>query len=207
MSATEYDKMINQLRRDGGISPDALILPTPLGPIKISDLPFLQGWRYDFFSIGYPGTEIPLVNGGPATVLVDYTDQLGWVLFFLSIFRSPYGTLNFSVDNFNFNASPWLTQLTGLNVNNNVLIKTQVYNPATPLGPLYGLNLTPVYAMPYQSRLQISLNLPAGSPVAATTIFAAAVGKIYIVDYPTFMRSVKRFVAEQMVGARLDRYV
>lgn len=207
MSATEYDKIFNQLRREGSISPNEIILPTPLGPITLAALPFLQGWRYNFYSRGYPGAEIPLVNGGPATTLADYTDELGWVLLGVFMARSPYVTLNFNIDNWSFSASPFITHLSGLNLPNNVLINVHIYNPVTPLGPLYGLNLTPAYAMPYQSRLQITLDLPAASPVAATTVFIAGVGKIYVVDYPTFLRSVKKHIVEQMTGVKVNRYI
>jgi hypothetical protein len=66
---------------------------------------------------------------------------------------------------------------------------------------------TPVTAYPYSSRLQITLNLPAGSPVAATTVHMASVGKIWIVDQALFLKSIKRHIAEQMAGRRIDRYI
>jgi len=207
LSAGEYDKVINQIRRLGGINPSEAILPSPLGPIGVTDLPFLQWWRYNSYSIGFPGAEIPLVNGGPAATLVDYTDEMGWVLFFLYQARSPYCTLNFSIDNLNFSVSPFLLQAVGATLPNNALISVGAYNPATPLGPLYTVQFAPAYAMPYQSKLQITLSLPATVPVAATTLFAATVGKIHIVDHSTFMRSVKRYAAEQMVGKKVDRYL
>ena len=202
--------MINELRRSSDINPSELILPTTLGPITLSSLNNLEGWRYDLFSLGYPGAEPVLTNGGPAVTLVDYTDERGWILTFSAIFRSPYGTLNFRADNWVFNVNPWyIANVAGLvgPTANPVVVYAMPYNPASPLGPVYGVIFTPVTAYPYSNRIQITLNLPAGSPVAATTVHLAVVGKVWIVDQTLFLKSIKRHIAEQMAGGRIDRYI
>jgi hypothetical protein len=199
--------MINELRRSSGINPSELILPTSLGPITIQALNYLEGWRYDLFNLGFPGTEPTIINGGPPVILADYTDERGWILFFAALFRSPYGTLNFIADNYVFSANPWILNITGLNVVNAFAIYVNIYNPVTPLGPLYGVSYGPTISIPYASRLQVTLNLPAGVPVAATTIQRAAIGKIFIVDQTLFLKSIKRHIAEQMSGRRIDRYI
>lgn len=199
--------MINELRRSSGINPSELILPTALGPIQVQNLIHLEGWRYDLFNRGYPGAEPVIVNGGPPVVLSDYTDEKGWILFFGAIFRSPYGTLNFSADNYVFSVNPWYLNLSGANLVSPSTVYVSTWNPASPLGPLYGIGYTPAMMIPYANRLQITLNLPAGVPVAATTIHRATVGKIWIVDQLTFLKSVKRHIAEQMAGRRIDRYI
>lgn len=206
-SSNEYDKMINELRRSSGINPSELILPTVLGPITVDSLNHLEGWRYDLFLLGYPGAEPVLLNGGPAVTLADYTDERGWVVTFGVIFRSPYGTLNFRADNWVFSTNPWYFNALGQNVINPVNVYVSPYNPVTPLGPMYGIQFNPVTAYPYASRLQITLNLPAGSPVAATTVHIGLIGKIYIVDETLFLKSIKRHIAEQMAGRRIDRYI
>lgn len=203
----EYDKMINELRRSSDINPSELILPTSLGPITIQSLNHLEGWRYDFFTLGYPGVEQPLINGGPSVTLADYTDERGWILLFNAAFRSPYGTLNFTADNYRFSVNPWLLNIAGQNVVSPVVVFTSPYNPITPLGPLYGVQYAPSSSVPYSNRLQVTMNLPLGVPVAATTIFYASIGKIFIVDQVLFLKSVKRHIAEQMSGRRIDRYV
>lgn len=197
--------MVNQLRRMG-ISPEETIFPSPLGPINLHHLPFLEGWKYNLYMVGYPGTEPVLVNGGPATILADFTDERGWVISCFYIARSPYCTMNFTVDNWVFNLNPFLMHTIGPVLANNATFYEVAYNPVTPLGPMYGLMFNPSYPMPYSSRLQINLNLPAGSPVAATTVFGAMIGKIHIQDYSLFLRSVKRFTAEQMSGVKIERY-
>lgn len=200
--------MINELRRSSGISPSELILPTDLGPITVASLNHLEGWRYDVFSLGYPGAEPPLVNGGPPVTLANYTDERGWILMFGAIFRSPYGTLHFTADNYIFNFNPWYLNILNLvGPTNSTSIFTNPYNAVTPLGPLYGVLFQPAISYPYANRLLITLDLPAGVPVAATTIHAAFLGKIWIVDQALFLKSIKRHIAEQMSGRRIDRYI
>jgi len=204
---TEYDKMINELRRSSGIDPGELILPTTLGPIKIQDLTNLEGWKYDLYNMGYPGAETPITLGGPPVTLANYTDEKGWILLFGAIFRSPYGTLNFAIDNYVFSASPFGLNIFSMGVPHPVIVYSNPYNPVTPFGPLYGVWYTPTEPIPYASHLQITLDLPAGSPVAATTIFRGTVGKIWVTDQALFLKSIKRHIAEQMAGRRIDRYI
>lgn len=205
--AEEYDKMVNQLRRESNINPSDLILPTPLGPITVQALNFLEGWRYDFFFIGYPGAEPVITLGGPPAILADYTDERGWIQIFGVGFRSPYGNLHFAADNFLFDASPAFFKILDLGPANTNSTYCTPYNPVTPVGPLYGVLFAPSTYIPYSNRLQITLSLPLGSPVAATTIFRAFVGKIKIVDEALFLKSIKRHTAEQMSGRRIDRYI
>lgn len=199
--------MVNQLRQEGSINPSELILPTPLGPITVQALNHLEGWKFDFFFLGYPGAEPVLTLGGPPVVLADYTDERGWIQIFGAGFRSPYGNLHFAADNFTFDASPFFFNILNLGPANMNSTYCTPYNPVTPVGPLYGVVYSPSTYLPYSTRLQITLNLPLGSPVAATTVFRAFVGKLWIVDEALFLKSVKRHIAEQMVGRRIDRYI
>jgi hypothetical protein len=199
--------MINELRRSSGILPSELILPTVLGPITVQTLTNLEGWRYDLYTIGYPGAEIPLTLGGPPVTLANYTDEKGWIINFGVAFRSPYGTLNFKADNWNFPASPIFFNLLNLGPANANSVYCNLYNPVTLFGPLYAVYYQPSLAIPYARHLEITLNLPLGSPVAATTIFEALIGKIWLADETLFLKSIKRHTAEQMSGRRIDRYV
>ncbi len=183
-----------------------LILPTPLGPIEVQNLTNLKGWIYESTVIGFPGAQPPLVLGGLPVVLADYTDEKGWVLGFAAVFGSPFGQLNFTADSFIFSATPFLLNTVGQVLPNSIYIYNSVYNPVTPLGPMYSVNFTPAYPQPYERRVRITLNLPLGSPVAATNLFIATISRIKIVDEPTFLRSIKKFMAEQMTGVKLDRY-
>ena len=182
------------------------ILPTPLGPIQSKHLTNLKGWMYEFTPIGFPGAEPPLAVGGAPVALVDYTDEKGWVLSFIAIFRSPYGQVNYIADSHNFSHTPFLLNIINQVQANSMMAYNGVYNPASALGPMYSVVYTPSEPQPYERRVQITLNLPAGAPIAATTIFMAAVSRIKIIDEATFLRSIKKFTAEQMIGRRLDRY-
>lgn len=206
MSADAYDEMIKQIRQGFGVPKSEIILPTPLGPIAVENLTFLEGWRWALYMAGYPGVEPPLVAGGPPFVLANYTDEKGWLITSSIMFRSPYGTMNFKADDWSFSYSPFLLNIIGLVVPTAITIWNNVYNPATPLGPIYGMTFTPNYALPYSRQLEITLSLPAGAPVAATTVFVGAVGKIWIQDEATFLRSLKKFMLQQMTGRKIERY-
>lgn len=201
----DFADIIGRLRKEFAVSGE-LILPTPLGPIEMQHLTNLKGWTYQFQSVGFPGAEPPIVAGGPPVVLANFTDEKGWLIGFSAIFRSPFGLLSYRSDNHNFAGSPFLLNALGFNAVSPSTIYNNVYNPVTPFGPLYGVTLTPSNPFPYERLINITLSLPLGSPIAATTIFVAAVSRIIIIDEPIFLRSIKKFTAEQMVGRKLDRF-
>jgi len=200
-----FEKIIGRLREEYATLGE-FILPTPLGPIDIQHLTNIKGWTYDMRTIGYPGVEQPVVAGGPPVVLADYTDEKGWLISIISMFRSPYVTLRYISDNHNFSVSPFILNAIGMTTHNPMAVYSHVYNPATALGPLYGVSLIPVNSLPYERLIRIELSLPTASPIAATTIFAAGVSRIKITDEQLFLRSIKKFSAEQMIGKKLDRY-
>ena len=184
----------------------SLILPTPLGPIAVDHLTNIKGWTYEFTPLGFPGIEPPITIGGVPVVLADFTDEKGWLLSYFAVFRSPFGALNYFSDSHNFATTPFLLNATGFNVPTDIAVYNNVYNPVSPLGPMYGVAFRPAYPNPYERLLRIELTLPVGSPIAASTVFSAGVSRIKIVDEATFIRSIKKFTAEQMIGTRLDRF-
>ncbi len=194
-----------RLRKEFAV-PGELILPTPLGPITVENLTNIKGWIYELTPIGFPGAEPPLVAGGPPVVLADYTDEKGWILSFAAVFRSPFAQLNFTADSHSFSATPFGLNIVGQVLPNPITIYNTVYNPATALGPMYSVVFTPGNPQPFERLVRITLNLPLGAPIGATTIFLALVSRIKIVDEATFLRSIKKFTAEQMIGRKLDRY-
>lgn len=204
---SEYDRLVEQIRGEFTLSPKDIVLPTPLGTIKVGDLPFLKGWMWDLYSIGYPGDQPTLLVGGAPLPFVNYVDEMGWVILESVIFHSPFGCMNSTTDNFATSITPFLLNMMFPPVPSAINYFCNVYNPWTPLGPLFGISLSPAYALPYARRLMITLNLPAGSPVATTTVFAAGIGRIFITNYDEFLKSVKKFVAEQMTGKKLDRTI
>lgn len=182
------------------------MLPTTLGPIKVEDLTLLEGWMWDMYNIGYPGAEIALTRGGPITTLANYTDEKGWLMFLGAVFRSPYGVITFNADSWLAAVSPYYMNAMGETSMSHLNMYCSVYNPFTPLGPMYGIAAVPTRAVPYARRLSVTLNLPAAVPIAATTLHRAAVGKIWIQDEGLFLRSIKRHIIEQMTGKRMERY-
>lgn len=207
MPTDEYALMVNQIRRETGTLPTELILNTPLGPISVENLSFLDGWMYEQTQIGYPGALVPLILAGPPSVVLDKTDEQGWVLAATVIFDSPYGRVDMGIDNFTLNQTPYLANImVGIPPLNSTLYQL-VYNPATPLGPLYGVQLNVTKPLPYIRHVRLAGSLPVGSPVAACNIFTATLSRIMLQDRPTFYRSMKKFNIEQRLGKRVDRYL
>lgn len=203
--SNEFADIMGRLRKEYA-GPGELILPTPLGPITVETLTNLKGWEYDFTPIGFPGAELPLAVGGAFVPLADFTDEKGWILSVSALFRSPFAQLNYQVDSYNFSYTPFLLNTIGQVLPNPMVVYNGVYNPASALGPLYSVVYTPGTPQPYERRVRITLNLPAGSPVDATTIFNAVLFRIKILDEAIFLRSIKKFTAEQMIGTKLERY-
>lgn len=159
-----------------------------------------------FTPIGFPGVEPPLAIAGAPLALADFTDEKGWFLSVSALFRSPFAQLNYIVDSNRFNYTPFMLNTIGQVLPNPMVAYNGVYNPASALGPLYSVVYTPGSPQPYERRIQITLELPAGSPVDATTIFSATLLRIKIIDEALFLRSIKKFIAEQMIGSKMDRY-
>lgn len=203
----EYDLMVNQIRRDTGISTSELVLNTPLGPISVENLVFIDGWKYENTNRGYPGIQPALVVGGPPFVVEEKNDEQGWIIAASIIFTSPHGLIEINIDNFFPTFTPFLADaVIGVQPLNRTPYQI-VYNPSTPFGPLYGMILDTAQPYPYTRFLKLQGSLPAGSPVAACNIFAATLSRIMIQDRPTFYRSLKRFNVEQRIGKRVDRYL
>lgn len=201
----EFADIMGRLRREFATK-GSLILPTPLGPIAVEHLTNIKGWAYEFTPIGFPGVEPPITIGGAPVVLADFTDEKGWILSYFAVFRSPFGSLNYFSDSHNFATTPFMLNTIGFNVPTAITLYNSIFNPVTPLGPMYGVAFRPAYPTAYERLLRITLTLPAGSPIPASTVFSAAVSRIKIVDEATFIRSIKKFTAEQMIGRKLDRY-
>lgn len=205
-NANSFEDIIEAMRRAAPDLEKELIIPTTLGPISIDTLTNLEGWVYERTPIGQPGAEPVLVAGAPATNLINYTDEKGWITSFNVIFRSPFGTLTFIADTDNRVATPQGMLIAGMIVPNNSSIYGTIYTPVGPLGPAYGLAYNPAYFIPFERRVVIDLSLPAGAPILQTTVLSAWVSRIHIVDERTFIRSIKKFAAEQMTGRQMDRF-
>ena len=199
--------MINELRRSSNISPSELILPTALGPITLQSLNVLDGWRWILTSVGYPGTQPILVQGGVSQQIIDVTDEKGWVVNGAIAFSSPYGEVSIIIDDWTISQSPFFIDIFNPIHKGNTILTLGQYTPVTPLGPIYAIGLDPAYPLSYARRLRVTASLPANVPVAACNMVVAEMGRVAIVDETTFLRSVKRHIATQMTGIRMERYI
>ncbi len=114
--------------------------------------------------------------------------------------------MNFKADDWVFSATPFLLNTIGAVNPNAISIYNDVYNPFTPLGPMYSVVFTPSYPQSYSRQVEITMNLPPGAPIAATNVFFANFGRIWLQDEKRFLRSLKRHTLEQMTGKKIERY-
>ena len=187
------------------MSPTDIILSTPLGPITVESLNQLEGWRWDLDILGHPGEELTLV-AGETRILREYTDETGWIFVIQMFARAPAVQLGFKADDWFLRISPLAANTLGITAPNNSTLWNSVYNPFTVIGPMYGINFTPSLPYPYYRRFVVDVTLPAVAGLATADIYVVTIGRIYIVDERTFLRSIKRLNIEQLTGRRMERY-
>lgn len=200
-----FEGNLEQIRKRTPIPDDEIILPSSLGPIDVGTLNKLKGWVYDLIRIGAPGAEIPIVRGAAPTVVFRFTDEIGWIQNFFLSFRSPFMEMTFIADSHQNTVSPFALDLAGFTVPNNLTVYNTIFNPMSPIGPLYAINWTPSYAWPFERNVELTVSLPLISPILQANLVSAAVSRIQIKDKRAFIRSIKRFNLEQMSGVNLDR--
>ncbi len=183
-----------------------MILNTPLGPIKVSDLPFLAGWRYIIIPRGFPGAQLPLIRGAEPTVLFEVEDEMGWGLSGAVSLTSPFATTTLILDDSSVTLAPQFFNSVSSPFPKPTSPYIVAYNPFTPFGPIYSVMTEPIGSLPYSRRIRFLASLPAAAPIAACAVFAAVFVRIAIVDIRTFLRSIKKFTIEQMAGRRMERY-
>jgi len=201
-----FQEIIARLRREFA-TPQELILPTPLGPIELQNLTNVLGWEYVVTPAGFPGNEIVLVRGAaPIIVFQSSPDEVGWFLFFAARFRSPWARVDITIDSFTSGTNALFANAISPTYPKNHVPYVDVYDPFSILGPMYGVIMEPAASLPYNKNLLMTVSLPAAAPIAQTTCFGTTVSRARIQDKAMFLRSLKKFNAEQMTGAKLDRF-
>ena len=166
-------------------------LSSIVGPIVPSALATLDGWTWK----SELKQDRTVLNRGEGPIDVfppvraETTKEKGWLNSLTIFFSDPYSEMLFSCDNWTFRSSPFLTLFSGLPVNND-MIYCSVYNPATPIGPLYSIAWTPSQFWPYRTQLLIQAQHPATAPTATSQIVAASLGRHFIRDDKQFYESI-----------------
>ncbi len=190
--AKAVNDILDRLKLFGGI----------FGPIVPEALASLDGWNWSSEVI--PERLVLARGAGPVPLLpaiqTSTAREKGWLMTLAVIFSDPDSELIFNSDNWSFRASPRLLNMIGGTVPNNTNIFNNVYNPATPLGPLYGLAWFPVKFWPYKTQITFQAQHPATALTPTSQVVAAALGRMYIRDSKQYYESIFIESQRQAIG-------
>jgi len=169
-----------------------------LMPVIPDALPMLNGWTWKNEAV--QARQVLTRGAAPLPLTAPIQGEKGWINSFAIAFSDPFSELMFQCDNWQFITSPFMLNVTGQVLPNSSFVYNSVYNPATPLGPLYGINCAPAQFWPYNTQLQIHARHPAGAVTAASQLVYFTFGRHFIRDEKQFYESIMREGARQTVG-------
>jgi hypothetical protein len=169
-----------------------------LMPVIPSALAMLDGWTWRTESI--IERRILTRGGGSIPLIAPIQGEKGWLNMLITVFSDPMSELLFRCDNWTFTTSPFLMNMIGVINPNDNLTYAMVYNPATPLGPMYGLHWAPSQFWPYHTQVLIEARHPATAPTAASQLVFFSLGRHYIRDEKEFYESIIREGSRQTMG-------
>lgn len=181
-NAKAVNEILDRLKLFGGI----------FGPIVPEALATLDGWTWQ--SEFRPDRRILTRGGSPLPLLpairASGEREKGWLMTIAVAFSDPDTELMFSADNWNFRASPRLLNMSGVTASNNAVMWNNVYNPATLMGPIYGMMWTPAKFWPYRTQITFQAQHPATALTETSQVVAALIGRMYIRDSKQYYESI-----------------
>lgn len=191
--AKAVNDILDRLKLFGGI----------FGSIVPETLATLDGWT---FQSNLMQERLILTRGAGSVSLIPAVEvagerKKGWMFSWGVLFSDPDTEVIFTHDNFTIRMSPRLAHVMGMTVPNNVTAWNNVYNPATPMGPLYGLMWTPSKFWPGKTHVPV---FQAQHPLTAFTetshVVLALMGRIYIRDAKQYYESIYAESQKQALG-------
>lgn len=170
-----------------------------VGSILPSGLATLEGWTWRLES----SQERVLLNrgAGPVPLIpgVEIQGERGWLNTLSVAFSDPESLFHFTCDQWDFTVSPFLLNILN-SPENNTAVYCNVYNPATPLGPLYGVSWTPSQFWPYKTQVRLTVEHPAGALTATSQVVFFILGRHFINNEKLFYETTVREAERQAVG-------
>ena len=170
-----------------------------VGPILPSGLATLEGWTWKFEA----SQERVLLNrgAGPVSLIpgVEIQGEYGWLNYFSVAFSDPESVFHFVCDQWNFALSPFLLNILS-GPPNNAAVYCNIYNPGTPLGPMYGITWTPSQFWPYKTQVRLTAEHPATALTATSQVVFFILGRCFISNEKLFYETTVREAERQAVG-------
>ncbi len=186
--AKAVNDIMDRLKLFGGI----------FGPVVPESLATLDGWTWltndmqERFTLTRGAGPVPLI---PAIEAAGERKK-GWLFSWGVLFSDPDTEVIFVHDNLNVRVSPRFANRIGMTVPNNISVWNNIYDPATPLGPLYGLMWTPAKFWPGKTHVPVfQAQHPSTAFTPTSQVILAIMGRIYIRDSKQFYESI--FVESQ----------
>lgn len=169
-----------------------------ISPIIPSALATLDGWTW---KVNQNTERILLTRGaGPTNLFPTIQNERGWLDTLGVVFSDPYSELRFSCDNWVFQVSPFFVNTFGMIQANSSTVYLTVYNPATPLGPLYGFSWNPSQFWPYKTQVMFQVLHPSTALTPTSQVVLAGIGRHYIRDDKQFYESIFLDAQRQTIG-------
>ena len=170
-------------------------------PIIPDSLANLEGWTWSAEVL--PSRRI--LNRGDEVDILPVIQRMkssekGWINQLVVIFSDPDTEMLFTTDNWTIQTTPRLANMVGAVTPTNATVYNLVYNPATPLGPLYGLAWSASQFWPYKTQIVFRARHPRTALTATSQIVTAILGRHYISDEKLFYESIFLESQRQTIG-------
>ena len=170
-----------------------------VGPILPSGLATLDGWTWMLTN----SQERRLINrgAGPVNLIpgAEIQGERGWLNTLAVVFSDPQSIINYTCDQWNFSLSPFLVNMINMPPNN-TSVYCNVYNPGTPLGPMYGIMWTPSQFWPYKTQVRVTAEHPANALTATSQVVLFILGRHFLNNEQLFYETTVKEAERQAIG-------
>ena len=170
-----------------------------IGPILPSGLATIEGWTWRLETsqertlLNRGAGPVPLISG------VEIQGERGWINTLSVVFSDPESIFHFACDQWDFAFSPFLLNILD-NPVNNTAVYCSVYNPGSPIGPIYGISWTPGQFWPYRTQVRLTAEHPETALTATSQVVFFTLGRCFISNETLFYETTVREAERQAVG-------
>ncbi len=176
-------------------------LRSVFSPIIPNSLANLDGWTWRVEET----TERRLINQGQVidifpTIQRGVTNERGWINQLSAFFSDPETQMIATSDNWTVIVSPVQLNVLGLTQANPTTVFNAVFNPASLIGPLFGIQWTAGQFWPYKTKIVFQARHPRTALTLTSQLIFAVLGRHYISDEKLFYESIFIESQRQTIG-------
>lgn len=176
-------------------------LRSVFSPIIPDALATLEGWTWVLEST----PERRIINRGDEIDIFPIiqrskTGERGWINQLAIVFSDPDTEMIYTTDNWTFRTTPRLLNVFGATLPNNTTVFNPVFNPASPVGPIFSVVWTASQFWPYKTQITFRARHPSDALTPTSQIIFATLGRHYISDEKLFYESIFIEAQKQTLG-------